>query len=68
MSARLDDLDVFKTDALEFGSHHLGSFADIVFVLFGGAHAGNAQQIFQFLEEALLIFAGIIDRRGNGWG
>ena len=61
-----DDLDILKADALQVVGHHLGGLADIVFVLFGGADAGNAKQIFQLVDKALLIFAGVGNSRGNG--
>ena len=42
---------------------HLGGLQNVGLVLFGGADAGDAEQVFQLLEKALLIFAGV----GNGW-
>ena len=66
MTAGRNDLDILEADALQVGSDHLGGLADIAFVLFGGADAGNAQQVFQFLEKALLVLASVIDGGGNG--
>ena len=59
-----NDLDILEADALQIVGHHLGGLADIVFVLFGGADAGDAKQIFQLVEKALLVLACV----GNGCG
>ena len=68
MTAGGDDLDILEADALQVGSNHLGGLADIAFVFFGGADAGNAQQVFQFVEKALLIFARVGNSGGYGCG
>ena len=62
MTLGRNDLNMLEADALQIGGHHLGGLADIVFVLFGSADTGNAKQIFQFVEKALLVLA----RVGNG--
>jgi hypothetical protein len=48
--------------------YNFGGLANVVFVLFRGADAGNAQQVFQLLEKALLVLAGIRNCGGNGCG
>ncbi len=63
-----DDLDILEADALQVGGDHLGGLADIAFVFFGGADAGNAKQVFQLVEKALLILASIGNSGGNGCG
>ncbi len=68
MSLGLDDLDVLEADALQIGGNNFGGLANIVFVLFRGADAGNTQQVFQLVEKALLIVAGIRNGGGNGCG
>ena len=54
-----DDLDMLEADALQIVGHDFGGLANVVFVLFGGADAGNAKQVFQLVEKALLIFTGV---------
>ena len=66
MALGRDDLNILKADALQIVGHDLSGLADIVFVLFGGADAGNAKQVFQFVEKALLIFASVGNSGGNG--
>ena len=61
MSLGRDDLDVFHADAAEFAGHVVGGFLDVGLVLFEGADAGNAEKIFEFVQETLLITAGKID-------
>ena len=68
MSLGLDDLNVLEADALQIGGHNFGGLAHIVFVLFRSADAGNAQQIFQLFQKALLVLAGIGNCGGNGCG
>ena len=68
MALGRDDLDMLEADALQIVGHHLGGLANVVFVLFGSADAGNAKQVFQFVKKALLIFAGIRNGGGNGCG
>src|SRR5664280_1212908 len=57
MALRGNDLDMLEADALQIVGHHFGSFADVVFVLFGGADAGDAKQIFQLVEKPFLVLA-----------
>src|SRR5579864_7219042 len=61
MSLGRDDLDVFHSDAAQLVGHIVGRFLDVRLVLFEGADAGNAEEIFQFAQETLLIIAGKID-------
>ncbi|MGD0930583.1 MAG: hypothetical protein ABR902_08035 [Candidatus Korobacteraceae bacterium] len=68
MAFGLDDFDVLETDALQISGNNFGGLAHVVFMLFRGADARNAQQIFQFLEKALLVLAGIGNGGGNGCG
>ena len=62
----MNDFDILEADALQVVGHKFGGLGDVALVLFGGADAGNAQQVFQFFEKALLIFAGIRNSGGNG--
>ncbi len=56
-----DDLDVFHADAAQVGGHVIGGFLNVGLVLFESADARNAEEIFQFVQKALLITAGKID-------
>ena len=55
---------MLEADALEIAGDHVGGLEDVAFVFFGGADAGDAEEVFEFLEKALLVFAGV----GDGWG
>jgi hypothetical protein len=66
MLLRRDDFHVLEADALQVVRDDLSGLANIVFVLFGGADAGNAKQVFQLVKEALLILASIGNSGGNG--
>ena len=62
-----DDLDIFHADAAQFVGHIVGGFLNVGLVLFEGADAGDAEKIFEFVQETLLITAGKIDcGRGHG--
>ena len=62
-----NDLDVLQTDAPKFGGHKFGRLLHVGLVLLQRADAGDAQQVFQFVEETLLIATGVIDcGRGHG--
>ena len=54
-----------SADAPKFVGHEFGRFLHVGFVLLQSADAGNAQQVFQFVQETLLIAAGIVDCRGG---
>ena len=38
-----------------------GGFLHVGLVLFERADAGNAKQVFQFVQEALLVAAGVVN-------
>src|SRR6266568_431655 len=61
MSLGRDDLDVLHADAPQLASHVIRRPLDIGFVLRQGADAGNAQQVFQFIQKTLLVLAGKSD-------
>ena len=63
-----DDLDILEPDAFQVGRDHFSGLADIVFVFFGGADAGNAKQIFQLVEKPLLVLARIGNSGRYGCG
>ena len=61
MALGRNDLDVFHADAAQFVRDKVGGLLDVRRVLFEGAYAGNAEKIFEFVQEALLIVAGKIN-------
>ena len=63
MSLGRDDLDVLHADAPQLAGHVIRRPLDIGFVLRQGADAGNAQQVFQFIQKTLLVLAG----KSYGW-
>ena len=67
MALGRNGFDVLQPDAPKFGGHELGRLLHVGLVLLQRADAGDAEQVFQFVEETLLIAAGIIDcGRGHG--
>jgi len=40
-----------------FGGYELSGTLHVCFVLGQSAHAGNAKQVFQFVQESLLVLA-----------
>src|SRR5262249_38268614 len=62
MSLGGDDLHVFHTSGAQAASDELSSATNVIFVLGRGAHAGNAEQVFQLAQESLLVLL----REGNG--
>jgi hypothetical protein len=64
MSGGRDDLDVLESDPLEITGDHICGLQDVGLVFFGGADTGDAEEVFELLKEALLIFASVSD----GWG
>ena len=60
-----DDFDIFHADAAQFVGHIVGGFFYVGLVLFESADAGDAEKIFQFTQETLLIGAGKIDCGGS---
>jgi hypothetical protein len=63
MALGLDEFDVFHSDAAQFVRYELPGFANIALVLVQSADAGNAEKIFQLVQESLLIIAGKTDCR-----
>jgi hypothetical protein len=62
-----DDLDVFHADAAEFVGYEIGGFLYVGFVFVERADAGDAEKVFEFAQETLLIIAGkIYCGRGHG--
>ena len=67
MSLGGDDLDILHADAAQLVGHVVGGFLNVGLVLFERADAGNAEKIFEFIQETLLITASKIDcGRGHG--
>ena len=60
-----DDFHVFHTNSPEFVGHVFSRFLDIGFMLGRRADAGDAKQIFEFIQESLLIRTGVIHCRGS---
>ena len=60
MSLGGDDLDIFHSDAAQFAGHIIRCFLNIRFMFSERTHAGNAEKIFKFVQEALLVTAGKI--------
>ena len=52
---------MLEADALEVAGDHVSGLQDVGLVFFGGADAGNAEEVFELLKKALLIFAGVGD-------
>jgi hypothetical protein len=50
-----DDFHVLHAHLPEIGGDELGGAADIILVLGQSAYTGNAEQVFEFAQEALLI-------------
>src|SRR5579862_5761047 len=63
-----NDLDSLEANALQLGGNFFRSFADVVFAIGVGRDAGNAQQVLEFGQKALLIIAGVGNCRRNGRG
>ena len=61
MSLGGDDLNIFHADAAQFAGYVVGGLFNVGLVFFEGADAGNAKEIFEFVQETLLITAGKID-------
>ena len=59
-----DDLDIFQADGAHLVSDEGGGALHIVFMLRQGADAGNAEQVFEFTEKALLVFFCVSNCRG----
>ena len=55
-----DDFNIFHADAAQIVGHEVGGLLYVRLMLFEGADAGNAEQIFQFAKKTLLIIAGEI--------
>ncbi len=68
MAGGLDDLDIIHADAAQFVGDKIGGLLDVGFVLVEGADAGNAEEIFEFLDKAGLVGTREINCRGShGW-
>jgi hypothetical protein len=63
MSLGGNDLDVFHADATQFTGYVVGGLLNVGLVLFESADAGNAEEIFEFVQETLLITASKIHCR-----
>ncbi len=63
-----DHLDVFHSNAPQFARHIVRRSQHVGFVLGKRADAGNAQEILQFIQEALLIVARVINCGGSHGG
>jgi hypothetical protein len=58
-----NNFDVFHPDASQLAGNVVGGFLNVGLVFIEGAYAGDAKQIFKFIEKSLLITAGEINGR-----
>ena len=60
-----DDLDVLHADAFEFFGEPLGSREDIRFVFGKRGDGGYAEEGLEFVKEAGVVAAGVVDGGGG---
>src|SRR6266511_2017871 len=60
-----DDFDALETDAPQLRGHESGGALDVRLVLRKHADAGNAQQLLELFQKALLVLLGECDCGGS---